>query len=1080
MRRIVACWLAVGLAAGDLAGCGDATVSGGADGFGGDVAADAPGTGDGANAHAEDGLGLPVAGLDGQGGSKDVGPSGGGGDAGPRTDGMAAPDGAAPPPCAEGAACDDGNPCTTGDTCVGGACVGTPVDCEDGVDCTVDSCDADGACVHAVAPGWCFVDGACYEEGSPNPDEPCLACLPSASPTEWTADDAAGCSDGDACTTGDHCHDGACVPGVARACDDGNPCTADGCDPAVGCTASPVEGPCDDGNPCTLGDACIEGACAAGGQAPSCDDGNPCTDDGCDPAVGCTHAPNAAPCDDANPCTLGDQCADGSCQPGPDALPCDDANPCTDDLCTPQGGCQFPPNTAPCDDGNACTVGDTCASGGCQPGPDTLACDDGNPCTDNSCDPLTGCVLSYNTAPCDDGNACTVGDACGVGACQPGTELLDCNDGDVCTDDACLPASGCAHTFNTAPCDDGLVCTVGDTCQAGTCAGAPLQCDDGNDCTVDACTEEAGGCVHEPISDSFDCIPIIEIDTPARGATLDGPAQVAVTGSVHSGGGPIAQLTVDGNAVQVQPDGTFEIVLDAHQGLNLVDVFAADAIGNTATAVRSFYYSTSWTPIDAADPNASMVPGGLEVWLGKTAIDDGNHDPSHVDDLATVVELMAKSFDFNASIQNPVGNVGGFDIYVKDITYDPMTVALSPKQGALHLHAVIPNFKVDLDAKKKVCIFGICSTVKQSGDATASSIDLDTDLVVSVNPATGKVTVTASQTDVKINGLQVHLNGLLGGLFSFIANLFSGTIANQLAATFEQQVVDKLPPMLEQALESLQLDTALTVPAIVPGAQPVVVALHTHLDAVDFVPAGGTLSMAATATAPKAQTHEVLGSIGRAACLDPAGETFAFATAPEFQLALFDDLVNQILFGVWWGGGLSGDLDPAAFGANLPVTVTQAHIDAWLPPILTSCTDGGNLQLQIGDLEIDATVLLGPVPLDVTLFVSLAANVELVVTQGPQGPMLGVQVTDVPLARTDVVVTEESLLGFVPALRSLVEEQLVPQLIDQLAGSALGGFPIPAVDLGATGQVPAGTKLELDVQSVDRIAGRTVLVGEVK
>jgi hypothetical protein len=44
--------------------------------------------------------------------------------------------------------------------------------------------------------------------------------------------------------------------------------------------------------------------CVHGG----CDDGNPCTDDACDPAVGCVHAPHARACDDGDPGTAAAWC----------------------------------------------------------------------------------------------------------------------------------------------------------------------------------------------------------------------------------------------------------------------------------------------------------------------------------------------------------------------------------------------------------------------------------------------------------------------------------------------------------------------------------------------------------------------------------------------------------------------------------------------------------------------------------------------------------------------------------------------------------------------------------------------------
>lgn len=51
-----------------------------------------------------------------------------------------------------------------------------------------------------------------------------------------------------------------------------------------------------------------------------CDDGDPCTDDGCDPTMGCTHDFNNAPCDDGNPGTLNDLCDNGVCVGTADAI----------------------------------------------------------------------------------------------------------------------------------------------------------------------------------------------------------------------------------------------------------------------------------------------------------------------------------------------------------------------------------------------------------------------------------------------------------------------------------------------------------------------------------------------------------------------------------------------------------------------------------------------------------------------------------------------------------------------------------------------------------------------------------------
>ncbi len=124
---------------------------------------------------------------------------------------------------------------------------------------------------------------------------------------------------------------GRLLAGVVDLCDDGDPCTLDGCSPFLGCLHGDV--PCDDASACTVDSCDAEGACVHEPTVSCDDDGEPCTDERCDPASGgCVTTPNTAPCDDGDPCTVGDRCGAGACGALLHA-------PCDDDLpCSPQSG----------------------------------------------------------------------------------------------------------------------------------------------------------------------------------------------------------------------------------------------------------------------------------------------------------------------------------------------------------------------------------------------------------------------------------------------------------------------------------------------------------------------------------------------------------------------------------------------------------------------------------------------------------------------------------------------------------------------------------------------------------------------
>ncbi len=99
-------------------------------------------------------------------------------------------------------------------------------------------------------------------------------------------------------------------------CNDGDPCTVDGCDASGGCqtTPAPTGTPCDDGNLCTVGESCTSGTCG-GGEPKDCEDGKLCTTATCEPAKGCltTIIPDGTLCDDLSSGTSGDVCALGVC-----------------------------------------------------------------------------------------------------------------------------------------------------------------------------------------------------------------------------------------------------------------------------------------------------------------------------------------------------------------------------------------------------------------------------------------------------------------------------------------------------------------------------------------------------------------------------------------------------------------------------------------------------------------------------------------------------------------------------------------------------------------------------------------------
>ncbi len=508
-------------------------------------------------------------------------------------------DGCVNRPVENGTPCDDANVCSLDDTCQAGLCAAGPPrdcddgsfcngvevcdaaagcqsgllpDCEDGVACTTDSCNeaADG-CDHLAVAAVC--DNGLFCDGSEvcNPVSGCQAgpslnCNDGVACTVDSCDEAGDscthapqaslCADGNACNGEERCDSVAgCLPGPGLECGDGNPCTADGCDPVSGCRNTAVTNgtACADGTVCNGAENCQAGLCVAGTPL-VCSDGNVCTADQCDPASGCSHpaVANGTPCPDADRCDGAETCQAGTCaaaaplacndgrfcngietcDPATGCVrgvePCDDSVDCTVDLCIEAtDSCSFQADDLACLDGSFCNGLERCDPQDDCVNPGPPSCDDGIACTTDSCNPLDDdCVHAPADATCDDGNRCNGAETCVVGAgCQPGAAPMcddslfcngaetcnpaagcqpappPCDDAIACTVDACNEATDlCGHSPDDGACRDGAFCNGAERCDAftGCQAPPPVDCDDGIACTTDTCNESGDFCDHVP------------------------------------------------------------------------------------------------------------------------------------------------------------------------------------------------------------------------------------------------------------------------------------------------------------------------------------------------------------------------------------------------------------------------------------------------------------------------------------------------------------------------------------------------------------------------------------------------------
>eukprot|EP00727_Mastigamoeba_balamuthi_P011950 m51a1_g7378 hypothetical protein (975) ;mRNA; f:88352-92158 len=285
-----------------------------------------------------------------------------------------------------------------------------------------------------------------------------------------------------------------------------SPC-GDSCMGFCGC-----EGECECPSECPAKDRCTASRCAYGPNGcvdtpVACDDGNLCTNDTCDPQSGCRSAPYNVEA----LCAHTDRCKVAHCSPSGGCfftdLACPDKGKCLEARCV-NGECKYTPVDV--DDGNECTV-DTCDNRtGVQ---HTLNCEDGDPCTDDrcvankcdhsaqhvcsstdfcqegSCVARVGCV--FRPRSCDDRDNCTY-DTCD----SAGRTCKNQKAGDNCSYCAMAPPPCPEIKCQTAVCKDNLALKRG-VCDYIKDFADPLHhCNDGNPCTIDTCNATTGSCSH--------------------------------------------------------------------------------------------------------------------------------------------------------------------------------------------------------------------------------------------------------------------------------------------------------------------------------------------------------------------------------------------------------------------------------------------------------------------------------------------------------------------------------------------------------------------------------------------------------
>ncbi len=577
--------------------------------------------------------------------------------------------------------------------------------------------------------------------------------------------------------------------------------------------------------------------------------------------------------------------------------------------------------------------------------------------------------------------------------------------------------------------------------------------------------------------------PLLAIDYPERGETVDDKPVVNVSGTVSDSVTGLTSFTINDEDVDVQIDNSFSHIVVASHALNHLIATAEDAGGETTRTTRAFAFSDQWFKA-TGDHDETFVPAGFQLFLAETFVDDGDHDHSDPNDLATLLEVILAGLDFSSLIPNPIYNANNYKVFITNVTLDDPLVGMDLIEDALTVNLTFADFAADVEAVGSCSVLGVdlCPDVV----GTLSVDDIALYAVMQVEVVSGEVAVTLSDFEMGVTGIALNLSGL-GSLLDPILNGIIGIFEQQVEAALASQLKGLLPDVMEELFGAFQLDENLDVPGLVEGSEPTTINLKTTYKVLDLAPSGITMIFDARASSTKKVVHAPLGSIGRGSCAGGDVESFGISTTEEVSVAISDDLLNQLLFAVWWGGALNLVLDEAAFGDisgqldGYGISEPTIELDFFLAPMLSDCNSEKALRLGLGDLYIQAQFKMLGQPLTMGIFATAAGEASLSLAQSEQGEMeFGVKIEEIALFDYEIVAITEGFEELIPIVEELLDGELLSDTLADIVGQSLGGIALPEIDLG--GIVPGvapGTTLSILPVSLERFIGFTELAAEL-
>jgi hypothetical protein len=749
--------------------------------------------------------------------------------------------------------------------------------------------------------------------------------------------------------------------------------------------------------------------------------------------------------------------------------------------------------------------------------------------------PAPECTVETATVDCDDGNPCNGVETCGGDpmACMPGEPVL-CDDGQACNGlESCDEANGECVPGDALECDDGEACNGVETCDdvLGECVdGTPMDCADDNVCTTDLCV--AAECKYVVAGSVEGCGFSIQVQYPPRGGTVEGNPAVSVSGEIISPAGEVTELFLNGTELALGDNNTFTTIVDATIGVNLLEITAKNAMGQSEWLAQSFLYGDAFH-LPSTHEAITMLDGVAGLWLDKYTFDDNQDD---LDDFAAFVEFGIEALDLatmlppSIEVLVPIPIIGDctYDVDILSLDYSLDEVTLEPQVGKIRFQAVLKDLALGVQAETS------CSGIPDVDPGTMNIDTIIVDAILFVTVSDGVPVVAMDTFILDISELEPDFDSVL---LDTVLEFFAADIELLIEEALSTAVSDAVAPLMEGILTDFSAvgGEVELAPAPDEGGEATMMNLNASLSGVRFLPSGADFTLSLGAATEKKITLESPGSLAQISCEPGTMPDAGTAVASDSSCAdncggvatsgcgcqptclddnsccvdylpicvgtvgggaqylehesamegyLHIDLVNQVLFNVWWAGMASMDLSGVEMDAEAAasgVSELEGNVQLLLPPVLTSCTDDGGVELHLGEVEVIADFQMFGQQASVKAYVSAWLSVDIGIATTDEG-LGAVAVESFEVKALVMDVTEVAGIDFLDAesLEDLFGTAVSDMLAGDLLSSLLESYPIPVFDLSESiDGVAEGTNITFSPTLMDNIDGFMILGGDI-